>query len=75
MFGNKKAKQDRLVKEIEALRSRGEMSRTQLANEVQVSLDTIEDDLATLHEDDALLCEHKGKISLLEHWFGKRSSL
>ena len=75
MFGSKKAKQERLAKEIEVLRSRGEVSRSQLARELQVSLDTIEDDLVTLHQRDALLCEHKGKLSLLDHWFGKRSSL
>jgi DeoR/GlpR family transcriptional regulator of sugar metabolism len=74
MFGSKKIKQERLAREIEVLRSRGEVSRTQLARELQVSLDTIEDDLMTLHQRATLLCERKGKFSLLGHWFRKCSS-
>lgn len=72
MFGSKQAKQERLSRELDLMRQRGEVTRSQLARELNVSFDAIEDDLATLHEHSALLCERKGKLSLFERWFGKR---
>ena len=72
MFGTKQGKQERTVKLLTLLRERGEMTSGQLAQALNVSADAIEDDLLTLHDDNVPVCQKGRKLSLLEHWFGKK---
>jgi DeoR/GlpR family transcriptional regulator of sugar metabolism len=68
MFGSKQAKERRLAGFIALLRERGEMSKQALAIALGVSIDTIEDDLISLHDRGVLVCQHGTTLSLLEHW-------
>lgn len=68
MFGSKKAKQARLHHMQAILRQR-EVRQAELARELGVSRYTVTDDLATLERNGVKVCEHKGKLSLLEKWF------
>ena len=72
MFGNKKSKQARLTQAVEVIRQRGEVTQRELARELGVSVDAIEDDLASLHSQKVLLCQKGHKISLMERWSGKK---
>jgi len=72
MFGNKKAKQESLDKAVDVMRQKGVVTQTELARELDCSLDAVEDYLASLEQRGDLLCQNGRKISLLEHWFGKK---
>jgi biotin operon repressor len=70
MFGNKKAKRDRLDKLVDALGDR-EMGATELAKALGVSRHAILDDVNALDRRGVKLCERNGKFSLMSKWFGK----
>ena len=72
MFGSKKAKQARLAQEVQVIRQRGEVTQVELARAVGTSVDTVEDDLVALEEQNVKLCQKGQKISLLERWFGSQ---
>jgi DeoR/GlpR family transcriptional regulator of sugar metabolism len=73
MFGNKSDKQARLERAVTVIRERGEISQADLARELGTRRDLIHRDLAMLHDQGVLLCEdERGRLSLLERWFGKR---
>ena len=72
MFGSKKAKQARLAQEVQVIRQRGEVTQVELAHAVGTSVDTVEDDLVTLEDQNVKLCQKGQKISLLESWFGSK---
>lgn len=68
MFGDKKAKRDRLVKLAQILEER-EAGATELARELGVSRFAILDDITALEKAGVKLCERRGKFSLLKRWF------
>jgi biotin operon repressor len=70
MFGNKKAKRDRLDKLVDALGDH-EMGATELAKALGVSRHAILDDVNALDRRGVKLCERNGKFSLMSKWFGK----
>jgi biotin operon repressor len=69
MFGNKRAKRERLDRVKQVLAER-EASAIELAQELGVSRYAIYDDIKALQKHGVMLCEHKGKFSLFKDWFG-----
>jgi biotin operon repressor len=70
MFGDKRAKQERL-QQLKGILARREAGATELGRELGVSRFTVLDDIATLERRGEKVCEHRGKFSLLEKWFKK----
>ena len=72
MFGSKKSKQEALDKAVIYIQQRGEVTQTELARELDVSLDAVEDYLVSLDARGDLLCQKGRKLSLFEGWFGNK---
>ena len=72
MFGSKQAKQERLQQLQHLLQQHEtEAGVSELARALGVSRHTVMDDLVTLEDKGVKLCEHRGKLSLLEKWLNK----
>ncbi|MGQ9889054.1 MAG: HTH domain-containing protein, partial [Aggregatilineales bacterium] len=73
MFGSKSDKQKRLQAAQQIIAARGEISPAELARQLGVPRSTVSRDLAVAEEHGVLLCEdERGRLSLLERWFGRR---
>ena len=70
MFGSKKGKQDALDKAVNFMEAHGEVTQTELARELNVSPDAMEDYLASLEARGDLLCQKGRKLSLFKRRFG-----
>ena len=73
MFGSKSDKQKRLQAAQQIIGARGEISPAELARQLGVPRSTVSRDLAVAEAHGVLLCEdERGRLSLLERWFGRR---
>ena len=73
MFGSKSDKQKRLQAARQIIAAHGEITPAELARQLGVPRSTVSRDLAVAEEHGLLLCEdERGRLSLLERWFGRR---
>jgi len=73
MFGSKSDKQKRLQAARQIIAEHGEITPAELARQLGVPRSTVSRDLAVAEEHGLLLCEdERGRLSLLERWFGRR---
>lgn len=74
MFGSKRAKQDRLAQVAQTIEANcDKITSSQLAKQMGRSRSALARDLADLEAGGVKLCEdERGRLSLLERWFGKK---
>lgn len=73
MFGSKTDKRRRLEEARRIIEAQGDISPAELARQLGVPRSTVSRDLAVADEHGLLLCEdERGRLSLIERWFGKR---
>ncbi len=73
MFGSKTDKRKRLEEARRIIEAQGDISPAELARQLGVPRSTVSRDLAVADQHGLLLCEdERGRLSLIERWFGKR---
>ena len=69
MFGDKNVKKERLAR-LKAILAQRELGATELARELGVSRHAILYDIDAIDKQEGIICENKGKFSLLQFWYG-----